>query len=292
MKKILLIIILLTFTQIVSSQTKSIVIHQETKEIIPYVNIWVENKNIGTSSDSNGKFELDNMSPDDFIIFSAIGFQKRKIKSDSIVEKIELKPTINSLPEVHIANLEVERKIEFGEFKKSRINSYFACSTFPWIVAKKIDFKNEFEKTPFLKEITLLTNSDIKDSKFKINVYSKSQDGSPGMPLLNKNIIVEADKGKELTKIDLSDYHLLFPKDGLFIAIEWLIVPENKFEYSFKIQDSKRKQTGISYEPAIGSIKNKVNDTWIYTKGKWREMQGPPNKNEFQSLAIKVELTN
>jgi len=137
-----------------------------------------------------------------------------------------------------------------------------------------------------------LTNSDIKDSKFKINVYSKSQDGSPGMPLLNKNIIVEADKGKELTKIDLSDYHLLFPKDGLFIAIEWLIVPENKFEYSFKIQDSKRKQTGISYEPAIGSIKNKVNDTWIYTKGKWREMQGPPNKNEFQSLAIKVELTN
>jgi hypothetical protein len=34
------------------SQMKGIVIDAETKEKIPYVNIWLENENIGTTSNS------------------------------------------------------------------------------------------------------------------------------------------------------------------------------------------------------------------------------------------------
>ncbi len=282
----------MTISQLAFSQIKAVVVDKENQKKLEYVNIWVEDKNIGTSSDNNGVFELENVTKDDFIVFSAVGYQNHRIKSVFIENKVELNQIVDSLPEVFIDNLKKERKIEFGEYKKSKINSYFACGTSPWIVAKKLDFKDEFKQTPFINNITLLTKSDIDESKFKLIIYSQNKNGLPGKPLVNENIIGKADKGKKLTKFNLSDYKIRFPKDGLFLAVEWLIIPENKFEYSFKMQDSKRKQTGISYEPAIGSIKNKKNDTWIFAKGKWRQMQNVSNKTEFQSLAIKLELTN
>jgi len=58
MMKILLTIILLTISQLAFSQIKAVVVDKENQKKLEYVNIWVEDKNIGTSSDNNGVFEL------------------------------------------------------------------------------------------------------------------------------------------------------------------------------------------------------------------------------------------
>lgn len=57
------------------------IIDSKTKEKIPYVNIWVENENIGTTSNEKGEFEL-KINNTKIILFSAIGFETRKISSD------------------------------------------------------------------------------------------------------------------------------------------------------------------------------------------------------------------
>jgi hypothetical protein len=57
MRKLLLI----TFALISNysfSQLRSVVIDKETKEAIPYVNIWIEDENIGTTSNQQGEFEI------------------------------------------------------------------------------------------------------------------------------------------------------------------------------------------------------------------------------------------
>ena len=66
-----------------------------------------------------------------FILFSAIGFETKKINSNSIKNIIELQPLVTELKEVIIKSEKLTQKIIIGEFKKSKINHYFACGTNP-----------------------------------------------------------------------------------------------------------------------------------------------------------------
>ncbi|MDD7913828.1 carboxypeptidase-like regulatory domain-containing protein [Polaribacter ponticola] len=87
MKKLLAIIILLV-SNLCFSQLKSVIIDSKTKEKIPYVNIWIENENIGTTSNEKGEFELEIDSTKN-ILFSAIGFETKKSR------QIQLKIFLN-----------------------------------------------------------------------------------------------------------------------------------------------------------------------------------------------------
>ena len=71
-------LLLLLMSFYVSAQTKGVVVDESGKPI-PYVNIWVENENIGTTSEENGEFSI-NVSDNKYLIFSAIGYEtQRKI---------------------------------------------------------------------------------------------------------------------------------------------------------------------------------------------------------------------
>jgi hypothetical protein len=44
---------------------------------IPYVNIWVENENIGTTSEENGSFSIHVEDQNKVLIFSALGLKPK-----------------------------------------------------------------------------------------------------------------------------------------------------------------------------------------------------------------------
>ena len=297
MKKLLVITILL-ISNYCFSQLKSVIIDNETKEKIPYVNIWVENKNIGTTSNENGEFELE-IDGTKIILFSALGFETRKISSDSIKSTLELKPLITELKEVVIKSKKQNKKLVIGKFKKSKINHYFACGTTPWISARYFKYQENYDKTPFLNKIRVLTNSDVDNSKFNIRFYSVSENGEPNEYIFDENIIGIARKGKKTTEVDISDLNIEFPKEGFFIAIEWLIIESNKHEYSYTMTGSGKKLTGISYEPAIGTVPAETDEnSWIFTQGKWRKTHKNNSgtlkryKDKYNLLAIELTLTN
>jgi hypothetical protein len=214
MKKLLAITFLL-ISNLCFSQIKAVIINSETKEKIPYVNIWVENENIGTTSNEKGEFELEIDSPK-IILFSAIGFETKKISSDLIKNILELKPETTELDEVILSSKKLSKEFTIGEFKKSKINSYFSCGIKPWIVARLFKYQDEFDETPFLKKITIVTKSDVKNSKFNIRLYGVNQNGEPENYIYNQNIIGIAKKGKKLTEIDVSKLNIEFPENGFF----------------------------------------------------------------------------
>lgn len=297
MKKLLTITILL-ISNYSFSQLKAVIIDSETKEKIPYVNIWAENENIGTTSNEKGEFELD-IDGTKIILFSALGFETRKISSDFIKNTLELKPLVTELKEVVIKSKKQNKKLVLGKFKKSKVNHYFACGTTPWISARYFKYQEDYDKISFLNKIRVLTNSDVKDSKFNIRFYSVSKNGEPNEYLLEENIIGIAKKGKKITEIDISDLNIEFPKEGFFIAIEWLIIESNKYEYNYTITGSRKKLTGISYEPAIGTVPAETDEnSWIFTQGKWRKMHKNKSgtlkryKDKYNLLAIELTLTN
>jgi len=293
MRKRLLTILILIASQITIAQIQGIVKDIETKKTIPFVNIWVENENIGTTSNDIGEFELSNTDRSMTIIFSAIGYDVKKINGNSINDEIQLKPIVTELEEVEINSRKEEIRRNIGAFKKSRINHYFACGKLPWITARYFEYRNDYIETPLIKNITVLTNSEIKNSKFQVRLYEKDKDGKPGNLISRNNIIGIAKKGKKLNEIDISKHNIRFPEEGLYIAIEWLIINENRHEYSYNMNNSKKKSIGISFEPAFGTIKTKTDEnSWIFNQGEWRKVWKNVQDDSYNILAIKLELSN
>ncbi|SHJ19342.1 CarboxypepD_reg-like domain-containing protein [Mesonia phycicola] len=302
MKKLpfLLILLISNFT---FSQIQSVIVNNNTKEVIPYVNIWVENEDIGTTSNNNGEFEL-NINNSKTIIFSAIGFETKKIISDSIKSVITLNPTVTQLEEVIIQNKLETKEISIGKFKKSKIDFYYSTGKKPWIVARFFKYQEAYKNTPFLNKINVLTNSDIDNAKFNIRLYSIDSNGEPDEYIYQENIIGTAEKGKNITEVDVSNLNIQFPKEGFFVAIEWLIVDANKRTYEYNMYNSDEKRIGYSYEPSIGTIPSETNeDNWIFHFGKWRKREkniSTPKKinyskryrDKYNSIAVELILTN
>ncbi len=296
MKKLLIIIILL-ISNLGFGQLKAVIIDSETKERIPLVNIWVENENIGTTSNEKGEFYLE-INHSKIIVFSAIGFETKKIKSGSIKKLVKLKPIITELDEVIITSKKRNKNLTIGQFKKSKINHYFACGTTPWISARHYEYKGNYKKTPFLEKIKILTKSKIKDSKFNIRLYSVNQNGEPENYIYDKNIIGIAKKGKKITEIDVSKLNIKFPESGFFIAFEWLIIENNKYEFNYTTKGSKKKHISIHYAPKIGVVPTEKNEnSWRFNQGKWRKMWknnggSKKYKGKYNLIAIELTLSN
>jgi len=297
MKKLVIITVFL-ISNFSFSQLKAVVIDKGTKEGIPFVNIWVAGENSGTTSNEKGEFNL-HVNHSKIIIFSAIGFETRRIAFELVKERVELKPMITELDEVVITSKKQLKSAVIGKFKKSRINHYFACGTTPWISARHYEYKEGYKETPFLEKIKIVTKSKIRDAKFNIRLYRVNENGAPGNYLYGKNIIGIAKKGKKRTEIDVSELNIEFPKTGFFIAFEWLIIEDNKYEFNYTINGAKKKHKGIRYAPRIGLVPVEADtNSWIFIQGNWRKAWKNNNDNskrykgKYNLLAIELTLIN
>ncbi len=280
------------------SQLKGVVKDSISGQPIPYVNIWVENENIGTTSELDGTFTI-NTTSDKVLVFSALGFASKKIKADKI-ESVVLKNEAIALHEVIIAPPKHDSEIVIGNYKKGSINHHFACGNAPQILAKFFPFVKEMEQHSFLKSLLVLTKAEKGNAKFVLRFFEVNPDGSPGDDLTAQNIVVPIKKGKKDTSIDLQSYKIKVPTNGFFVAVEWLIIEDNRYEYKFtKANEGSKKFDGVDYDPRIGIIPSEETTTWRYHKGKWHNLnikntqaKSDRYKDKYLELAMKLTLTN
>ncbi|ARV08237.1 3-ketoacyl-ACP reductase [Winogradskyella sp. PC-19] len=291
MKTIFLTLSLL-FGYSLFGQITAKIIDSETSQNIPYVNIWVENENIGTTSNEQGKFIL-NIDKPKQIILSAIGYKRLKLNSNLINDVIKLEPSTVMLQEVIVKARQNSKEIKVSDFKNKSTTS-FGCGPVPWITARYFNYNKEYDEAPFIKTIKILTSSDVKNAKFNLRIHAVSKDGKPGNLITNENIYGIAKKGKRKTEVDVSHLNIQFPKKGFFLAFEWLIIEENKYEYKVNIRGSKKKQ--YAYEPSIGTVSNNSQyDAFIYSQGKWKtfnEMWQTNQTIKHNVIAAQLILSN
>src|SRR5574343_455868 len=89
MKDKRLIWIFLAVSQFTFSQIRGVVKDSLSGEPIPFVNIWVENEPIGTTSEVDGSFSL-KIEQEKILVFSTLGYEIKKTSTKS--EIILLKP--------------------------------------------------------------------------------------------------------------------------------------------------------------------------------------------------------
>lgn len=121
---------------------------------------------------------------------------------------------------------------------------------------------------------------------FRVHIYKALPDGKgPGEEILTDKIVVSAPKGGQWFTIDVSKYYLTLPKDGVFVAMEWLVAGE-----SFVASDSKEEYTpyGQILSP---TYEFKDNLTWNYSIGKEWAPLTTFDKSRTMNAMIRAEVT-
>ena len=278
------------------SQTEGYIIDIKTNNPVPFANIWVENENIGTTSNNEGVFYFKDDQNNKFLIITSIGYEKHRVKVDSSTLKIFLVPVTYMIPEVLVTPIK-RKELKVNTYGKSQIQRFTAPST-PQIFARFFPFQNEYRNFRYIKAIRIETLSKT-ESIINLRFFKVNQDGEPGNDLLNSNLIINVRKGKRSTLItNFKNTQIQFPIDGLFIAVEYIIVKENEYEYVYFDKESKKTNKVLGYMPMIGTIKTETSsNSWVFRNGKWEKDLGKSNdewtdetKNHF--IAMELTLSN
>lgn len=252
---------------------------------IIYSNIVFSIKNVGVYSDEKGFFEINlNKNKKDTLLFSAIGFKTKKLSlfhlkySNKMVD-ILLSPDVISLDEVVISSSEKNKyKNEYlGEKKEGNVSmsSLIGNQIVSYV-------KNPFNKSGKIEVLTLYLNRVRKAksiAKLNIKIYRyDSINDKPSKLISTENIIIKPKNKKYKQKIDLSKYHLPFPKEGICIGIEYISL-DNSLIGSDKIGPALR----FTYS------KNK-NNTWFGYRDKGWNKSFLDRKNKRGNLLIGLNV--
>jgi hypothetical protein len=284
-------LLMLLMSLYVSAQTKGVVVDESGKPI-PYVNIWVENENIGTTSEENGEFSI-TASANKKLIFSILGFEKRIIIATD-VSNVKLKAISFQLEEVVIARRFETRKIEIGQINNSPFEAF---DNGPRIDVKFFPYNSSYKQTKFIKKVSILSDSRIDNATVKIHFYKVDSNGFPSDELLTKDFIVTLQKGVVRNGFDLTDLNLKMPKTGIFIGFEKLIIAKNKLEKTIVNSNTGKPTTQILYYPFV--LYNYVERDFLFTfsGGKWNRQTSEKSASTSDKIkvyepAINLVLTN
>ena len=276
-----------------SAQIKGTVVDDNNKPI-PYVNIWVENENIGTTSEENGEFTINTSDKNKNLIFSILGFEKKIIKGNDGM-KVNLKSVAFQLDEVLVPPRRYETKeIEIGQTENK---TYQAFDNGPRIDTKFFPYNPSYKKTKFIKEVSIQTDCRIDKAIIKIHFYAVDANGFPGAELLDKDYIVSVKKGVLKTYFDLTDLNLRMPKNGIFVGFEKLIIEKNKSEKITTDLVTNKTQVQKTYFPFVLYCHVERDFLFTFSGGKWNKKTAENNndtsgKLRIQEPAINLTLTN
>ncbi|PKP19263.1 MAG: hypothetical protein CVU07_00205 [Bacteroidetes bacterium HGW-Bacteroidetes-23] len=283
----LLLFLLLTISTL-TAQISGTVKDSLTGKPIPYVNIWVENENIGTNSEVNGNFTIKANSSQK-IIFSALGFETRTILS-SKVQVVELSPKVYDLQEVILERRKSTNEVSFGDFSGINMNSGVTNvgQDDVHIWAKFIKSNEKIRNHPYLKSLEFKTRSRVKEALMRVRFFLADSEGNPNGDLLEEEILVSIKKGTKLNTVDVSNYNIKIPDEGIIIGFEYLKIEQNKREYFYTVQGEKGRRKEMYYEPVILGFFSDRSSLMILNK------DGSFRSSTYGSIeiALKMNLTN
>ncbi len=290
----LLLLTLQLFAPSIFAQVRGVVLDRESQQPIPYANIAIEGKSYGTTSNLKGEFVITESLSSGRVVISAIGFSTVLVDIDGEELVVNLEPKYYQIDAVVVRPRKNRKELVVDKLNNDASHS-FACNGHAWINAKFFEPKPEYSDFPFVKQIRILTRSAIRSAKFNVRLLAANENGEPGDEILNQNLIATARLGKRSVTIDLTQWNIQFPTSGLFVALEWLIIDDNKYEYTYTIRGEKGKHKGIWYEPKFIMYQNpSESNTWGYHGGTWykRDYIHGSGKNLSFNLAIEIMLTD
>ncbi len=246
-------------TSVFSQNTEIVgqIIDKENNEVLPYSTVEIFSLRKGSIANDSGCFSLSVpiSSLKDTIVFSFLGYNKHKTvlnKLSSIDNNIiRLEKQSYVLEEVIIIPKSISVR-KLGIVKKKNKGN--------WHLGNQGDqhailIKNPFDKTGSLKNVNFyITEKGFSSAPFRVRIYSyDSLKKEPSGDLLNESLIVSFDKEtKGWFTVDVSKYNIEFPKDGLFVAMEWIFTNEDYYYFTSMKTKSGETEDVSCYGQTIG----------------------------------------
>ncbi len=243
---ILITVSCICMSAIGQSTIKGVVLDKDTKEVLPFVNIGIRQKNIGTSSLIDGTFsiQIPTRNENDTLTISMVGYYdlnmpiKNITTSDKSTFQLKIK-TIDLQQGVVSTRKLVEQK--FGIKNNKALIHFLDGSTNQndiFEIAQLINLDTTISK---ITSVNLHINNPRKDSGiFRINFYQF--DGvRPGERIIEKSIVQKKDIKEGWLRFDLSAYDIHL--SGRFVvAIEFIPTPmkNNPIYYEVKLGGSSK----------------------------------------------------
>ena len=276
MKKVLLLIILYsTF-----SKSQNIFSLKSSDDDLPikYAHIFANNKII-SSSDSLGNFIINKNHLNSIIKITALGYKTLGSVNlnNSQTVFMEVQPIV--LNEIIISN-QNSKKVTYKLGKVKNGDVGVVCTLENNTISQVAKFfENKFEYITFLDKIKLKAFCSDKDRLISILIYSVGFDGKPEKILNSESIICNLKKGHNTYEVNLNQFNIDFPENGVFIALNYILIEQNKCFGKFN-------KDWYYYEPSIDakSVAN-YTDSWYNLNGEWK-------KSEIYNISMELTLTN
>jgi hypothetical protein len=230
------------------------VVDAKTNVGIPFVNIGVLHKGIGTVSDEAGYFSLDFTGAiiTDTVKFSCIGYDDLIFTVEDLQHRttaVPLRQKQTVLPSV-VVKPQYLKKIELGVRSETDIvTGGFTSNDLGSELATVLQYNKK--KPAFLKKVFISVAESSYDSLlFRVNVYSV-KNGLPDKNILPVAVYIKSAIKNGVIEVDMDKYDISFTKP-IAVSIEWLkdlgtgsLFFSSKF---FKGQSFSRKTSQAAWE--------------------------------------------
>ncbi len=299
MKKMLLFLLCCPSLFSQKIECKGKILDKESKEPVVYAAISFIDRKHGTSSLEDGSFNLEitRNDIDKKVHVSCLNYKDTIVHVRDLMNKVVyLTPETYTLDEIYVEK-KMKKEVSVDAYKRRDIKTTFgATKGNPWIITKFFSYRDIYEETPYIKDVTVYLGSWLmrKKGKFRLRFYAiDTGTNKPKYDLIRENVIVTTKKKNGKVTIDVSKFDIEIPKSGIYIGVERLEIPFNFYEYTYTMEGSRKKHKRTAVAPSIGAVYTK--DTiYNFVGGKWRKFYAPKLFHKGYNIqpAISVTLTN
>ena len=265
------------------------IVDDKTKEPIPFASIGLKEEQTGALTNEYGFFQMamPQKSAQDSLMVVALGYKR---KSVLVKPGIKVQDMIIEVTKLPIELKEV--KIQGGKIKDLALGSKsnnpgegmiqgMPGSQYAFFV------KNDKNKTlGNVRSVSFyIGENGFPREPFRVRLYKADGNyNSPNTDLLTENIVVSAPKGGEWYTVDLTEYNIEAPKEGFFVAMEWIVSGDNFYTTNFM---DNYTPYGQILRP---TFEFKEARTWNYTMGRGWSLITLANNGMRYNAMIRAEV--
>lgn len=289
MKRMLIFLVLIGFDT--SAQVAGKVVNIENQPI-PFTNVWVLDGSDGATTDSLGMFEIPTVLANDTLIFNASGYKIHKEKAEKcdtiVLDAYEIAlPELVVLPEKYLHHTIGDAHYE---------NMYFQPGNVPYMYGRFFENTKELKDVQYVDRVIVFTKSSVADAAIKIRLMRMDEYGCPSDDLLVEPIVEHVKRGNKKNVFRVLQHNVKLPKNGIFVAVEWLITENNQFRLGVFVKGENLIED-FRYQPDVMNNKVEKTSSFRYMHGEWfpNDQFQPRNPNaprEIVDPAIGLILSN